>query len=156
MIALVCALWLAPGCPAAPVEPNGVVTVAAALNTQAALGEINAYRRSHGLKLVVLDARLSRAATVQAQTQAKRGAIGHQGADGSKPVQRMARAGYDAHLAAENVASGQKNFGEVLRAWERSPEHNRNLLLPDAEAVGLGVSYRAGRAYWTLVLGAGG
>ena len=42
-----------------------------------------------------------------------------------------------------------------LRGWEGSPEHKRNLLLPSAEAVGVAVSYRGGRAYYTLVLGGG-
>jgi uncharacterized protein YkwD len=57
-------------------------------------------------------------------------------------------------LTAENVASGQKSFSEAMRGWERSPEHKRNLLLPDAESVGVAMSYRNGRAYYTLVLGA--
>ena len=52
------------------------------------------------------------------------------------------------------MASGQKSFGEAMRGWEHSAEHKRNLLLPDAEAAGVAVSYRNGRAYYTLVLGA--
>jgi uncharacterized protein YkwD len=52
------------------------------------------------------------------------------------------------------VASGQKSFSEAMCGWEHSAEHKRNLLLPDAEAAGVAVSYRNGRAYYTLVLGA--
>jgi uncharacterized protein YkwD len=154
MIVLAWALMMAP--PSA--VPASLATPAeyrvSGLNAGAALAEINAFRRRHGLKPVVLDQRLSRAAAAQAQTQARRGKIGHQGADGSKPWDRAKRAGYAAHLTAENVASGQKSFSEAMRGWERSAPHKRNLLLPDAQAAGVAVSYRNGRAYYTLVLGA--
>jgi uncharacterized protein YkwD len=131
MIALTCAFLLAQGSAAAAIEPIRVGYVASGLNAQAALRELNAYRRSHGLRPLVLDARLSQAAAVQAQTQARRGAIGHKGPDGSRSMQRAARADYHGYLSAENVASGQKSFSQALRGWEGSPEHKRNLLLPD-------------------------
>ena len=40
--------------------------------------------------------------------------------DGSRPNDRAKRAGYHPKIAAENVASGQKSFGDVLRGWEES------------------------------------
>jgi uncharacterized protein YkwD len=55
---------------------------------------------------------------------------------------------------AEIVASGQKSFCQAMRGWEHSAEHKRNRLLPEAQAAGIAVSYRNGRAYYTLVLGA--
>jgi uncharacterized protein YkwD len=112
MIAFACALLLASGCAGAAVAPTPVEYVASAQgpNAQTALSEINAFRRSHGLKPLVLDQRLSLAASIQARDQARRGKIGHKGADGSKPMQRAERAGYHPVLTAENVASGQKNF----------------------------------------------
>jgi uncharacterized protein YkwD len=159
MIAFACALLLASACdraadPAMPVEPAGYVVRAQDLNSQAALREVNAYRRAHGLRPLVLDQRLTRAAGVSARYQAGRGRIGHRGAGGSRPWDRARSAGYSPVLTAENVASGQKSFSEAMRGWERSPEHKRNLLLPDAESVGVAMSYRNGRAYYTLVLGA--
>ena len=156
MIAFACALLLASNCRAAPtpVELVGYVARAQGLNAQAALAEINAFRRRHGLKPVVLDQRLIQAAGTSARYQASRGRIGHRGPGGSRPWDRARGAGYSPHLTAENVASGQKSFGEAMRGWERSSEHKRNLLLPDAQAAGIAVSYRNGRAYYTLVLGA--
>jgi uncharacterized protein YkwD len=146
-------LFLAQGCAAPVVAVTPVEYRGSGLNAQAALAEINAFRRKHGLKPLVLDQRLNKAAAVQSQAQARRGKIGHQGADGSKPRQRAERAGYKPNLTAENVASGQKSFSQAMRGWERSPDHKRNLLLPSAEAAGIAVSYRNGRAYYTLVLG---
>ena len=131
---------------ARPVQP---------LNAQAALGEINAFRAKNGLGSVVLDARLSRAAAMQAEDQAGRGSMGHSGSDGSKPLDRAARAGYRAKIASENVASGQKSFSDALRFWEGSSGHRANLLRPNVSAAGLAMAQaQNGRAYWTLVLGA--
>jgi uncharacterized protein YkwD len=157
MIGLACALLLASGCIDARVAaapPIEYVGSAQGLRPQAALREINAYRRRHGLKPVVLDQRLVRAAGTSARYQASRGRIGHRGPGGSRAWDRARSAGYSPHLAAENVASGQRSFSEAMRGWERSASHKRNLLLPDAEAAGVAVSYRNGRAYYTLVLGA--
>jgi hypothetical protein len=146
MIAFACALLLATGCADLPVgaTPVGYVVRAQGLNAQAALAEINAFRRRHGLKPVVLDQRLIQAAGTSARYQASRGRIGHRGPGGSRPWDRARRAGYSTHLTAENVASGQKSFGEAMRGWEHSAEHKRNLLLPDAQAAGIAVSYRIG------------
>ena len=70
-----------------------------------------------------------------------------------EPVGYVVRAqGLNAQAAlAEIVASGQKSFSQAMRGWEHSAEHKRNL---QAQAAGIAVSYRNGRAYYTLVLGA--
>ena len=154
MIAFAWALLLAQGRGSAVPVPTLVEYRLSAFNAQAALGEINAYRRAHGLKPVVLDQRLIQAASVSARYQAGRGRIGHRGAGGSRSWDRAKSAGYSPVLTAENVASGQKSWSEAMRGWEGSAEHKRNLLLPDAQAAGVAVSYRNGRAYYTLVLGA--
>lgn len=124
------------------------------MNPQATLREVNAHRRVHGLKPLVLDQRLTRAAGVSARYQASHGRIGHRGAGGSRAWDRARSAGYSPVLTTENVASGQKSFGEAMRGWEQSAEHKRNLPLPEAQAAGIAVSYQNGRAYYTLVLGA--
>ncbi len=124
------------------------------LNPQAAAAEINAFRARNGLPPVSLDARLTSAAAVQSQDQARRGRIGHAGSDGSKPMQRAARAGYKAKIASENVASGQKSFSDVMQSWEGSSGHRTNLLRPNVEEIGVAMAQNdSGRPYWTLVLG---
>jgi uncharacterized protein YkwD len=95
-----------------------------------ALAEINAFRTKYGRKPLVLDERLSQAAAMQSKDQAGRSSIGHYGSDGSKPMQRAARAGFHAKIASENVASGQKSFGDAMRSWEGSSGHRENLLRP--------------------------
>ena len=143
------------GCSITFVSPEYAARPVQPLNPEAALAEINAFREKNGLKPVVLDARLSRAAAMQSENQAGRSWIGHYGSDGSKPKDRAARAGYHPKIASENVASGQKSFRDVMRTWEGSSGHRRNLLRTDVSAVGVAMAKnKSGRPYWTLVLGA--
>jgi uncharacterized protein YkwD len=131
---------------ARPVQP---------LNPQAALAAFTPSVPQNGLKPLVLDERLSRAAAMQSQTQARRRWIGHYGAGGSTPKDRAARAGYHAKIASENAASGQKSFSDAMRFWEQSSGHRTNLLRPNVTAIGVAMAKSSsGRAYWTLVLGA--
>jgi uncharacterized protein YkwD len=103
----------------------------------------------------VLDDRLCEAAAAQSKAQAARSGIGHTGNDGSKPMERAARAGFHAKIASENVASGQKSFADVLAFWKQSSGHRTNLLRPNVTAIGVAMAKNSnGRAYWTLVLGA--
>ena len=143
------------GCSVTFVSPEYAARPVQPLNPQSALAGVNAFRTKNGLKPLALDARLSRAAAVQSQDQARRSAIGHYGSDGSKPRDRAVRAGYHPKITAENVASGQKSFADVLLGWEESSGHRHNLLLPEVSDAGVAMAKNQdGRAYWTLVLGA--
>jgi uncharacterized protein YkwD len=143
------------GCSITLVSPEYAARPVQPLNPDKALVEINAFRTKNGRKPVVLDARLSQAAAVQSKAQAGRSRIGHDGSDGSKPMQRAARAGFRAKIASENVAAGQKSFSDAMRSWEGSSGHRENLLRPEVTAIGVAMAKNEdGRAYWTLVLGA--
>jgi uncharacterized protein YkwD len=143
------------GCSVTFVSPEYAARPVQPLNPQAAVAEVNAFRAKYGLSPLVLDARLSRAAGIQSENQARRSWIGHYGSDGSTPKDRAERAGYHAKIAAENVASGDKSFSDALQAWEESPGHRSNLLLPNVSACGVAMSKaESGHPYWTLVLGA--
>ena len=143
------------GCTITFVSPEYAARPVQPLNPQAALAGVNAFRTKNRLGTVALDARLTRAAAMQSETQAKRDWIGHDGPDGSLPKDRAARAGYRAKIASENVASGQKSFTDVMRAWEASAGHRENLLRPGVTAIGVAMAKSSsGSPYWTLVLGA--
>ncbi len=138
--------FVSPEYAARPVQP---------LNQQAALAEINTFRAANGLPSLVLDARLSRAAAAHSADQAGRGRMGHNGSDGSRPMDRAERVGYRPKIASENVAAGYKSFSDVMHGWEGSAGHRENLLRPNVKAAGIAMSQSSdGRAFWTLVLGA--
>jgi uncharacterized protein YkwD len=143
------------GCSFSFVSPEYAKKPVQPLDPEAALTAINAFRAENGRKPLVLDERLSRAAAMQSEAQAGRSWIGHSGAGGSTPKARAASAGFHAKMASENVASGQKSFGDVLTFWKQSSGHRTNLLRPNVTAIGVAMAKnKSGRAYWTLVLGA--
>ena len=64
------------------------------------------------------------------------------------------RVGYHWRTVAENVAAGQKSYGDVMLSWEQSSGHRENLLLTDVSAAGVAMAKsKSGRPYWTLVVG---
>jgi uncharacterized protein YkwD len=141
------------GCSVTLVSPEYAARPVQPLNPQAALAEVNAFRAENGLKPVVLDARLTRAAVMQSEAQAGRSWIGHYGPDGSTAKTRARRAGFNAKIASENVAAGQKSFSDVMRFWKESSGHRTNLLRPNVTAAGIAMAKnKSGRPYWTLVI----
>jgi uncharacterized protein YkwD len=127
------------------------------LDPEKARDLINAYRRQQRLKPLKLNIELTHAAKAHSKDLARWDRISHYGSDGSNPSDRVKRSGYDARLAAENVGTGQSTFEEVLKAWQASHGHNKNLLLRDAEHMGIALvqdSKTEFKTFWTLVVGA--
>jgi uncharacterized protein YkwD len=127
------------------------------LDAEKARDLINAYRRKKGLRPLKLQPALTEAARAHSRDLAKWDRISHFGSDGSNPWDRVKRAGYHAKLAAENVGTGQASLEEVLKGWEASPGHNKNLLLPDAEHMGIALVQDPKtefKTFWTLVIAA--
>ena len=127
------------------------------LDPAVVLDLVNAYRKQNGLKALTLNATLSEAAKNHSRDLAKWDRISHFGSDGSNPWDRVKRTGYNARLAAENVGTGQVPIEEVFKGWKESPGHNKNLLLADAEHMGIALVQEPKsefKTFWTLVLGA--
>jgi uncharacterized protein YkwD len=117
---------------------------------------INAYRVSKGLKPLKVDVQLTKAAKAHSRDLARWDRISHYGSDGSNPWDRVKRTGYNARLAAENVGTGQNSIEEVFKGWKKSPGHNKNLLLADAQQMGIALVYDPKtefKTFWTLVIG---
>ena len=126
------------------------------LSPEKALELINEYRKQNGLKPLQLNAQLTAAAKGHSGDLAKWDRISHFGSDGSNPWDRVKRSGYNARLAAENVGTGQVTIDEVMKGWKESPGHNKNLLLADAQHIGIALvqdNKTEFKTFWTLVLG---
>lgn len=126
------------------------------LDVEKARELVNAYRRTKGLRPLDLQPALTDAARAHSRDLAKWDRISHFGSDGSNPWDRVKRAGYHAKLAAENVGTGQATIEEVIKGWQASPGHNKNLLLPDARHMGIALvqdSKTEFKTFWTLVIG---
>lgn len=130
-----------------------VPTSGVALDEDAAAAAISRYRAQHGLGPVVIDSRLIEAASLQAASNARIGRLSHE--SGGAFGDRMAEAGFAKGYTAENLSAGSESFDQVLDRWKASPQHNRNMLIPQMKRVGMarvdapGTRYKR---YWALVL----
>lgn len=127
------------------------------LDAEMARDLVNSYRKEKGLKPLRLSPELTEAAKLHSRDLSKWDRISHYGSDGSNPWDRVKRTGYKARLAAENVGTGQIDFSEVMRGWKDSPGHNKNLLMADADHMGIALVQDPKtefKSFWTLVIGA--
>jgi uncharacterized protein YkwD len=134
--------------PPAPFETKTTI-----LDEVAAAAAISAYRVQHGLSPVVVDPGLSKAASFQAANNARHGQLSHE--VGGSFTSRMAAAGLARSYAAENLSAGSETFDQVLARWKASPEHNRNMLIPQIRRIGIARVDAPGTRYkrfWALVM----
>ncbi len=116
--------------------------------TEAAIIEMtNAFRKSQGQAGVKADPKLAAAARAYAQLLARTGKFTHE-ADGKKPHQRAEVQGYRFCFVAENLAVDSNRAGftakalaeEAVNGWKKSDVHRRNILMPGATDIGIGVA----------------
>jgi len=127
------------------------------LDFDIALSDLNTYRARYGLNPVRLDPQLTTASRLHAEDLAHHGIISHSGTDGSTHSDRVERTGYKFSIVAENVASGQNSWSDVFKAWQDSPGHNENLLLPEVTDFGVALVYDRTtqyRYYWAMLVAA--
>ena len=141
------------GAPTLLPEADNAIISPVILDEAAAAAAISRYRAQHGLGPVVLDASLIRAASYQAGSNAKAGRLSHE--IGGTFEARMAQAGFGRSYGSENLSAGSTTFDEVLIRWKASPEHNKNMLLPQLNRVGIARVDAPGTRYkrfWALVM----
>ena len=112
-------------------------------------------RSSHGLPGLTADPQLEQAALRQSGYMARAGRMAHRTGYGKDFASRLRDDGI-AGPAAENIARGRMELGQVFDAWMNSSGHRRNMLDPRFSRYGLASVEEAGgngRKYWTLVLG---
>ncbi len=77
------------------------------------------------------------AAAAHARDMAEHAELTHAGSDGSRPAERITRAGYEWRASGENVAAGQRNADAVVAAWLQSPGHCANIMEPNFTEMGV-------------------
>ena len=93
--------------------------------------------------------KLEISATLHANQMLRYGFFEHYSRGGMDVGERAHAVGYPWRTIGENLARGQANIPEVIRAWIKSPEHCRVLMNPKFREMG---AARAG-PYWVLHLG---
>ena len=111
---------------------------------------LNAERMARGLPPVSYNASLSAAAMDHARDMSAHRYFSHDSKDGTNHFRRVTRRGYNACLAAENIARGYSSIDRVMQGWMDSPGHRRNNLRRGVHEYG--AAYVESGKYWVLVL----
>jgi uncharacterized protein YkwD len=121
------------------------------------LDALNALRQASGAPQLELNARLNAAAATHARDMSVQNRPWHFGSDGSSPITRIQRAGYDGRLIGEAISETYETELETLGAWMEAPNTRAVLLNPKASEIGFSWFQEAnGKIWWNLVLGAPG
>lgn len=118
---------------------------------------LNAARARRGLPPVTLNERLTAAAAVHARDMARQQRPWHFGSDGSSPIDRVNRAGYQGRFVGELVAETYDGELETLNAWLEARETRPLLLDPRVNEIGFAwYQEPTGKLWWALTLGEAG
>lgn len=130
---------------------NGVEQVPAQTDDSAVgtavLCLINGARRDRGLGPLKVNARLGKAADVQAQDMVKREYFSHRNPEGRNSTARIRAAGYMSGggrwTVGENLAWGVGELASargLVNAWMNSPPHRANILRPAYREIGIAIA----------------
>lgn len=144
LVALAAAALTVVAAPASAGKQQPTRTLAAASSLErGVLAELNAIRRSHGLKPLRYNAQLSAAAAAHSETMGRKGFFAHESPDGSafwKRVQRFyGKAGFRTWTVGENLLWSSPDIEprRALEMWMDSPGHRQNILAPDWREIGI-------------------
>ncbi|MDV3353304.1 calcium-binding protein [Leptolyngbyaceae cyanobacterium CCMR0082] len=122
----------------------------------------NEFRAQNGLKPLVFDQSLNKAADQHSKDMAQKDFFSHQGQNGSSPADRAKNAGYESGFVGENIAAGYRSAQDVVDGWINSPGHRANLLNSNYNEIGIGYYFLENdtgsvnyNSYWTQVFGKG-
>ncbi|MDG1117530.1 MAG: CAP domain-containing protein [Flavimaricola sp.] len=119
-----------------------------------ALDGLNTLRQAAGVRALVLDAQLTAAAATHSRDMAIQNRPWHFGSDGSSPIDRIQRVGYQGNLVGETISETFETETETLAAWVQLPQTREVLLDPTATRMGISwFQEPGGKIWWTLVLG---
>ncbi|MBU2957039.1 CAP domain-containing protein [Paracoccus sp. 1_MG-2023] len=135
---------------AAPVAP---------VDDRAAIGgrvlqQINTLRGNIGAQPLVPNDQLKTAALAHARDMSAQNRAWHWGSDGSSPLDRAQRAGYQGHLVGENISESYENEIQTLSAW-MSTRDTRDVIM-DPAATQMGFDWYkepSGKLWWVLLTG---
>ena len=121
------------------------------------LDAVNALRQASGAQPLRLNSALNAAAATHSRDMSVQNRPWHFGSDGSSPIERVMRAGYDGRFLGENISETYESEVETLAAWMEQEDTRRIILDPRATDLGFAwYQERSGKIWWTLVTGTRG
>jgi len=119
------------------------------------LDSINTLRGQQGLVALDYEQALNTAARTHSRDMSIQNRPWHFGSDGSSPIDRVRRAGYDGRMLGENISETYENDVQTLGAW--MSELSTRSVIMDPAARDLGFDWFQepnGKIWWTLITGA--
>jgi uncharacterized protein YkwD len=119
------------------------------------LDGINSLRQAAGRGPLQLNAELNAAAATHSRDMSVQNRPWHFGSDGSSPIDRVRRVGYQGRMLGENISETYETEIETLAAWMQEAD-TRDVIL-DQNARDLGFAWfqePAGKLWWTMITGA--
>jgi len=121
------------------------------------LDSVNSLREAAGAPGLRYDDRLDAAAATHARDMSVQNRPWHFGSDGSSPIDRVRRVGYDGQFLGETISETYETELVTLGAWMEQPDTRAIILDPRAREMGFSWFQESnGKIWWTLVLGAPG
>ena len=115
---------------------------------------VNALRASANAGPLELNAELNAAAATHARDMSVQNRPWHFGSDGSSPLERVKRVGYDKVFLGEAISETYENELATLSAWMENPDTRWVLLDDNATEMGFHWFQESnGKIWWTLVTG---
>ena len=118
------------------------------------LDSVNSLRRAQGQSPLTFSAALNAAAATHARDMAVQNRRWHFGSDGSSPLTRVQRVGYQGRLLGELISETFETELITLAAWMKQPDTRGVILDPAARELGFAwFQEESGKIWWTLVTG---
>jgi uncharacterized protein YkwD len=118
------------------------------------LDSVNALRQAAGVPPVELDGQLTAAAATHSRDMSTQNRPWLFGSDGSSPLDRALRAGFQGQIVGENISESYETELETLAAWINQTDTRNVILDPEARRMGFAwFQEPAGKLWWTLNMG---
>ncbi|MGB3406395.1 MAG: CAP domain-containing protein [Jannaschia sp.] len=119
-----------------------------------ALDAVNALRQGAGVATLELDDNLTASAATHSRDMSLQNRAWLFGSDGSSPIERARRVGYDGTLLGETVAETYESELETIAAWMQDPVSRPVILDPAARRMGFSFFQEPnGKIWWMLSVG---
>ncbi|SHN14896.1 CAP domain-containing protein [Roseibium suaedae] len=135
-------------------EEETVITPVA-VDQDAMLAMLNAYRAQKGKSPLLHDRRLDLVSADMARHIAEKDSMDTWAHSPFGLSQRLDKAGYANYAGAENLGAGYASLQAAFAGWQKSPDHNKNLLNIYVTRVGIARMSRNNgkwRNFWVMTL----
>ncbi|MEA5159351.1 CAP domain-containing protein [Cereibacter johrii] len=118
------------------------------------LDSVNALRQAKGAAPLQLNSQLTAAAATHSRDMSVQNRPWHFGSDGSSPLLRVQRAGYQGKLKGELISETYQTELETLAVWMEQKDTREIVLDPNATDLGFAwYQEPQGKIWWTVVTG---